>query len=156
MTTRPRGGLRAKLLRGNGGGSGSRHQKRVPTQYEEVDSPIRSNVMDADRDSNAPRPEFSAHVASCVIRVGELDPSLKFYCDVFSCNVAVRETDMALLVAPNVFHIHLRAPSRRGRAAITAGSSICCGPPTPNLICRSSPSGCAPTTLRSSPTPKTE
>ena len=77
--------------------------------------------MDADRDSNAPRPEISAHVASCVIRVGELDPSLKFYCDVFSCNVAVRETDMALPVAPNGFHIHLHAPSRRRRAANTAG-----------------------------------
>ena len=76
--------------------------------------------MDADRDSNAPRPEISAHVASCVIRVGELDPSLKFYCDVFSCDVAVRETDMALLVAPNGFHIYLHAPSRR-RAAGTAG-----------------------------------
>ena len=34
--------------------------------------------MDADRDSNAPRPEISAHVGSCVIRVRELDPSLKF------------------------------------------------------------------------------
>jgi len=86
-----------------------------PTRHEEVDSPIRSKVMDADRDSSAPRPEISAHVGSCVIRVRELDPSLKFYCDVFSCNVAVREADMALLVAPNVFHIHLRAPSRRGR-----------------------------------------
>ena len=155
MTTRPRGGLRAKLSRGNGGGSGSRHQKGVPTRYDEVESPIRSKVMDADRDSSAPRPEISAHVGSCVIRVRELDPSLKFYGDVFSCNVAVREADMALLVAPNVFHIHLRAPSRRA-AAITAGSSICCGPPTPNPICRSSPSGCAPTSLRSSLTPKTE
>lgn len=112
--------------------------------------------MDADRDRNAPRPEISAHVGSCVIRVGELDPSLKFYCDVFSCDVAVREADMALLVAPNGFHIYLHAPSRRRRAADTAGSSTCCGPPTPNPICRSSPSGCAPTTLRSSPTPKTE
>ena len=31
-------------------------------------------------------------------------------------------------------------------------SSTCCGPLTPNPICRSSPSGCAPTTLRSSRT----
>ena len=77
--------------------------------------------MDADRDSNAPRPEISAHVASCAIRVRELDPSLKFYCDVFSCNVAVRETDMALPVAPNGFHIYLHAPSRHRRAANTAG-----------------------------------
>jgi NAD(P)-dependent dehydrogenase (short-subunit alcohol dehydrogenase family) len=37
---------------------------------------IRSKVMDADRDSNAPRPKISAHVASCVIRVRELDPWL--------------------------------------------------------------------------------
>ena len=95
-----------------GAAQGRDTQKRVPTRYEEVDSPIRSKVMDADRDSNAPRPEISAHVASCVIRVRELDPSLKF-CDVLSCNVAVREADMALLVAPNGFHIHLRAPSRR-------------------------------------------
>jgi catechol-2,3-dioxygenase len=77
--------------------------------------------MDADRDSNAPRPEISAHVGSCVIRVGELDPSLKFYSDVFSCNVAVREADMALLVAPNGLHIYLHAPSRRRREAGIAG-----------------------------------
>ena len=77
--------------------------------------------MDADRDSNAPRPEISAHVASCVIRVRELDPSLKFYCDVFSCDVAVCEADMALLVAPNGFHIYLHAPSLRRRAADTVG-----------------------------------
>jgi catechol-2,3-dioxygenase len=77
--------------------------------------------MDADHYSAALRPKISAHVASCVIRVRELDPSPKFYCDVFSCNVAVRETDMALLVAPNGFHIYLHAPSRRCRAADTAG-----------------------------------
>ena len=80
--------------------------------------------MDADRDSNAPRPEISAHVASCVIRVRELDPSLKFYCDVFSCTVAVRETDMALLIAPNGFHIYLHAPSRRHRAVSAAGAAV--------------------------------
>ena len=77
--------------------------------------------MDADRDSNAPRPEISAHVASCVIRVRELDPSLKFYCDVFSCNVAVRETALALLVPPNGLHTYLHAPSPRARAAGTVG-----------------------------------
>ena len=38
----------------------------------------------------------------------------------FSCDVAVRDTDMALLVAPNGFHIYLHAPSLR-RAAGTAG-----------------------------------
>ena len=77
--------------------------------------------MPADRDSNAPRPETSAHVASCVIRVRDLDASLKFYCDVFSCKVAVRETDIALLVAPDGFHIYLHAPARHRHAADTAG-----------------------------------
>ena len=77
--------------------------------------------MDADRDGNAPRPKVSAHVASCVIRVRELDPSLTFYCERFSCNVVVRETDMALLVAPNGFHIYLHAFSRRRRSANTTG-----------------------------------
>jgi catechol-2,3-dioxygenase len=70
--------------------------------------------MDADPGSNAPQREISATVASCVIRVRELNPLVKFYCDVFSCNVAVRETDMALLVAPNGFHIYLHAPARHG------------------------------------------
>jgi len=71
--------------------------------------------MDADRESNAPRPEISAHVSSCVIRARELHPSMTLYLDVFSCHGAVRETDMALLVAPKGFHIFshpLAAPSR--------------------------------------------
>lgn len=46
--------IRAKSLQGNGVGSGSRHRKGVPTRREGVGSPTRSNVMDADRDSNAP------------------------------------------------------------------------------------------------------
>jgi catechol-2,3-dioxygenase len=77
--------------------------------------------MDADRDSNPPQPEISAYVASCVVRVGELDRWVKFYGDVFSCNVVVREADMALLVTPNGFHIYLHAPARHRRTASTAG-----------------------------------
>ena len=65
--------------------------------------------MDADTNGHAPQPEISAHVASCVIRVSDLKRSLKFYCDVFSCRVAIREADMALLLAPNGFQVYLHA-----------------------------------------------
>jgi catechol 2,3-dioxygenase-like lactoylglutathione lyase family enzyme len=47
--------------------------------------------MDADADGHAQRPKISAGVAACLIRVCDLDRSLKFYCDVFSCRVALRQ-----------------------------------------------------------------
>lgn len=65
--------------------------------------------MDTDIDGQSPQAEISAHVASCVIRVSNLDRSLTFYCDVFSCRVALREPDMALLLAPNGFQLYLHA-----------------------------------------------
>ena len=65
--------------------------------------------MDADTDGKAPQPEISPHVASCVIRVSDLDRSLTFYRDVFSCQVAIREADTALLLAPNGFQLYLHA-----------------------------------------------
>jgi catechol 2,3-dioxygenase-like lactoylglutathione lyase family enzyme len=54
-----------------------------------------------------PDSEISVDVVSTVIRVRELDRSLKFYCDVFSCRVVVREADMALLLTPQGFEIYL-------------------------------------------------
>jgi catechol 2,3-dioxygenase-like lactoylglutathione lyase family enzyme len=51
--------------------------------------------------------EITANVASCVIKVSDLDRSLAFYRDVFSCRVAVREDDMALLLTPKGFQIYL-------------------------------------------------
>lgn len=63
-----------------------------------------------------------ADVASCVIRVSDLDRSLRFYCDVFSCRVLIRESDMALLLTPNGFQIYMHAASRfRRRGAATIG-----------------------------------
>lgn len=56
-----------------------------------------------------PQAGVAAEVASCVIRVSNLDRSLKFYCDVFSCRVLIRESDMALLLAPNGFQLYLHA-----------------------------------------------
>lgn len=46
-------------------------------------------------------------VVAIVVRVSDLDRSLKFYCDVFSCRVAVHEADMALLLTPQGFEIYL-------------------------------------------------
>lgn len=64
----------------------------------------------------------AADVASCVIRVVDLDRSLKFYCDVFSCRVLIHESDMALLLTPNNFQLYLHADSRlRHRGAATIG-----------------------------------
>ena len=64
----------------------------------------------------------AADVASCVIRVSNLDQSLKFYCDVFSCRVLIHESDMALLLTLNGFQLYLHGERRyRRRGAATIG-----------------------------------
>jgi catechol 2,3-dioxygenase-like lactoylglutathione lyase family enzyme len=63
--------------------------------------------MSTDTDDQTPEREISADVASCVVRVSDLDRSLKFYCDVFSCRLAIREADVALLLTPKGFQIYL-------------------------------------------------
>lgn len=54
-------------------------------------------------------------VSSAVMRVSDVDQSVAFYCDVLACNVALRETDAALLLTPDGFQIYLysKEPSRR-------------------------------------------
>jgi hypothetical protein len=61
----------------------------------------------------------AATVASAVMRVAELNRSVNFYCDVFSCRVALREPDTALLLTPSGFQIYLHSTgsSRRPRMA---------------------------------------
>ena len=54
-----------------------------------------------------PNSEISVDVVATVVRVRELDRSLKFYSDVFSCRVVVREADMALLLTTKGFEIYL-------------------------------------------------
>ena len=56
-------------------------------------------------DRQAHESGVSVDVVAIVVRVSDLDRSLKFYCDVFSCRVAVREADMALLLTPKGFEI---------------------------------------------------
>ncbi|MFI5783293.1 VOC family protein [Nocardia sp. NPDC051570] len=58
-----------------------------------------------------------ARVASCLMRVSDLDRSVNFYCDVFGCRIAIHESDAALLITPDGFQIYLRsheASSTRG------------------------------------------
>lgn len=54
-------------------------------------------------------------IASAVIRVSDLRKSVRFYRVAFEFHVAVREHNMALLVAPSGFQLYLNAidPSRR-------------------------------------------
>ncbi|CAG7635535.1 VOC family protein [Rhodococcus opacus] len=63
----------------------------------------------------------AAKVASSVMQVAELDRSVKYYCDVFACRVAVREPDAALLLTPDNFQIYMyvkRGASHRGISSI--------------------------------------
>ncbi|MEB3980032.1 VOC family protein [Mycobacterium sp. 663a-19] len=62
-----------------------------------------------DTENREPESGIAAEVASCVLRVSNLERSLKFYCDVFSCRVLIREADMALLLAPNGFQLYVHA-----------------------------------------------
>jgi catechol 2,3-dioxygenase-like lactoylglutathione lyase family enzyme len=51
--------------------------------------------------------EINVTVASCVVRVTDLDRSVDFYRDIFSCRVAVQSDDMALLLTSKGFQIYL-------------------------------------------------
>jgi catechol 2,3-dioxygenase-like lactoylglutathione lyase family enzyme len=51
--------------------------------------------------------DVNVTVTSCVMRVSNLDRSVQFYCDIFSCRVAVRSDDIALLLTPKGFQIYL-------------------------------------------------
>jgi len=64
---------------------------------------------------------ITAKVASSLMTVSDLDRSVNFYFDVFSCQVAVHEQDTALLLAPDGFQIYLhsKGPSRRPRVGAT-------------------------------------
>jgi catechol-2,3-dioxygenase len=66
--------------------------------------------MDPD-DHQTVESEPSADVAAAVLRVANLERTLQFYCDVFSCRVAIREADMALLLTPNNFELYVHERS---------------------------------------------
>ncbi|MFI6172943.1 VOC family protein [Nocardia sp. NPDC051052] len=49
----------------------------------------------------------SVTVTSCVLRVSDLDRSMRFYRDVFECSGAIRESDAALILSPSGFQLYL-------------------------------------------------
>lgn len=63
----------------------------------------------------------TATVSSSLVTVSDLARSINFYCDVFSCQVALQEQDTALLLTTGGFQIYLRseAPPRRRRIGAT-------------------------------------
>lgn len=64
-----------------------------------------------DTGSPVPQTAIAADIASCLLRVSNMNRSLKFYCDVFDCRVLISESDMALLSTPNGFQLYLQADS---------------------------------------------
>jgi catechol 2,3-dioxygenase-like lactoylglutathione lyase family enzyme len=68
-----------------------------------------------------PASGVTAKVASSLMTVSDLARSVNFYCDVFSCRVALHEQDTALLLTPGGFQIYLhsKGPSRRPRVGAT-------------------------------------
>jgi catechol 2,3-dioxygenase-like lactoylglutathione lyase family enzyme len=76
--------------------------------------------MSTDTGDQTPDREVSVDMASCVVRVSDLDRSLKFYCDVLSCRLAIREADVALVLTPKGFQIypHQRDQFRRRGAGV--------------------------------------
>jgi len=57
--------------------------------------------------------EHPARITSSVVFVSDLDRSVEFYRDVFSCDVAVEARGAALLLAREGFQIYLIARDRR-------------------------------------------
>jgi catechol 2,3-dioxygenase-like lactoylglutathione lyase family enzyme len=81
-------------------------------------------VVTAEPDRQAPPgPAIGStvKVASVLMTVSDLARSVSFYCDVFSCRVALHEQDTALLLTPGGFQIYLHSngPSRRARPGAT-------------------------------------
>lgn len=61
----------------------------------------------------------TARIASCLMRVSDLDRSVNFYRDVFQCQVAIHDRDAALLLTPNGFQIYLRTHEASRAGGIT-------------------------------------
>lgn len=56
---------------------------------------------------------FAADVTSAVLFVSDLDRSVSFYSDVFSCRVSLREAGASLLLTPSGFQIYVIAKGPR-------------------------------------------
>lgn len=61
----------------------------------------------------------AAKVASSVMQVAHLDRSVSYYCDVFTCRVALREREAALLLTPDDFQIYMYVQKDASRPNIS-------------------------------------
>jgi catechol 2,3-dioxygenase-like lactoylglutathione lyase family enzyme len=61
----------------------------------------------------------TARIASCLMRVSDLDRSVNFYRDVFQCHVAIHEPHAVLLLTPDGFQIYLRTHEASRTRGIT-------------------------------------
>lgn len=59
--------------------------------------------------NGTPATAHRARIASSVIFVSDLARSVHFYRDVFACDVAIQDSDAALLLTPGGFQLYLRA-----------------------------------------------
>jgi catechol 2,3-dioxygenase-like lactoylglutathione lyase family enzyme len=96
----------------------------IKEYYKGMKSSKMAPVMMAEPERQAqpgPASAVSAKVASSLMAVSDLARSVNFYCDVFSCRVALHEQDTALLLTPGGFQIYLhsKGPSRRPRVGAT-------------------------------------
>ena len=78
------------------------------------------NLTSDKADRHPQESPLSVDLVASVVRVSDLDRSLKSYCDVFSCRLAVREEDMALLLTPRGFEIYLHQDDEFHRRAAGA------------------------------------
>lgn len=60
----------------------------------------------------------TVRAASCLMEVSDLDRSVRFYCDIFECSVAIQESDAALLLTPDGFQLYLRVSGTSMRRGI--------------------------------------
>jgi hypothetical protein len=78
-------------------------------------------LTSTDSGRQAPESGISVDVVASVVRGSDVDRSLKFCCDVFSCRVVVREADMAKSLTPKGFEIYPYKDEFQGRAAGALG-----------------------------------
>ncbi|OBA51259.1 MULTISPECIES: VOC family protein [Nocardia] len=57
---------------------------------------------------------MATNVTSYVMRVSDLDRSIRFYREVFECSQALREPDAALLLTPSGFQLYLCVSRHHG------------------------------------------
>ncbi len=78
----------------------------------------KAQAMPQQRKTTDSTARHNARIASAVIFVTDLSRSVLFYRDVFACEMAVQDSDAALLLTPDGFQIYLRAIGASGQHSL--------------------------------------